>query len=285
MNQKVIDLFDRYTHGGMDRRKFLEKLAILAGSSSAALALLPLLENNYANAELLPESDPSIKTETMTVASGGQDYSVYLSKPSAGEKFPAVLVIHENRGLNPHIKDVTRRVAAAGFLAAGVDFLSPAGGTPADEDKARDLIGALDKAATEAAARDVVAALRSRPDSNGKVGAVGFCWGGGQVNRLAVTDATLDAGIAYYGMQPDVADVGKIKAPLMLHYAEKDDRINAGIAAYEAALKAEGKAYQLFIYPGVNHAFNNDTNAARYDKNAADLAWSRSMAFLHETLG
>lgn len=285
MNQKVIDLFDRYTHGGMDRRKFLEKLAILAGSSSAALALLPLLENNYANAELLPESDPSIKTENMTVASGGQDYSVYLSKPSAGEKFPAVLVIHENRGLNPHIKDVTRRVAAAGFLAAGVDFLSPAGGTPADEDKARDLIGALDKAATEAAARDVVAALRSRPDSNGKVGAVGFCWGGGQVNRLAVTDATLDAGIAYYGMQPDVADVGKIKAPLMLHYAEKDDRINAGIAAYEAALKAEGKAYQLFIYPGVNHAFNNDTNAARYDKNAADLAWSRSMAFLHETLG
>jgi len=285
MNQKVIDLFDRYTHGGMDRRKFLEKLAILAGSSSAALALLPLLENNYANAELLPESDPSIKTENMTVASGGQDYSVYLSKPSAGEKFPAVLVVHENRGLNPHIKDVTRRVAAAGFLAAGVDFLSPAGGTPADEDKARDLIGALDKAATEAAARDVVAALRSRPDSNGKVGAVGFCWGGGQVNRLAVTDATLDAGIAYYGMQPDVADVGKIKAPLMLHYAAKDDRINAGIAAYEAALKAEGKAYQLFIYPGVNHAFNNDTNAARYDKNAADLAWSRSMAFLHETLG
>lgn len=285
MNQKVIDLFDRYTHGGMDRRKFLEKLAILAGGSSAALALLPLLENNYAKAELLPESDPSIKTETIAVASAGQDYSVYLSKPSAGEKFPAVLVIHENRGLNPHIKDVTRRVAAAGFLAAGVDFLSPAGGTPTDEDKARDLIGALDKAATEAAARDVVAALRSRPDSNGKVGAIGFCWGGGQVNRLAVTDATLDAGVAFYGMQPDAADVGKIKAPLMLHYAEKDDRINAGIAAYEAALKAEGKTYQLFIYPGVNHAFNNDTNAARYDKTAADLAWSRSMAFLHETLG
>ena len=285
MNQHVIDLFDRYTHGDLDRRKFLEKLAVLAGSTTAALALLPLLENNYAKADQLPEGDPRITTETIKVASGGQEYSVYLSKPSAGDKFPAVLVIHENRGLNPHIKDVTRRVAAEGFLAAGVDFLSPAGGTPSDEDKARELIGALDKAATEAAARDVVAALRSRPDSNGKVGAVGFCWGGGMVNRLAVTDMTLDAGVAYYGMQPDVADVGKIAAPLMLHYAENDERINAGIAAYEAALKAAAKTYQLFTYPGVNHAFNNDTNAARYDKDAAALAWSRSVAFLHETLG
>jgi carboxymethylenebutenolidase len=281
MNQRVIDLFDRYTHGEMDRRKFLEKLTLLAGSSAAALALLPVLENNYAKAGLLPEGDPRIKTETIAV----QGVNVYLAKPSSGEKWPAVLVIHENRGLNPHIKDVTRRLAAEGFLAAGADFLSTAGGTPADEDKAREMIGALDKAATEAAARNVVAALRARPDSNGKVGAVGFCWGGGLVNRLAVTDPTLDAAIAYYGMQPDAKDVAGIKAPLLLHYAGLDERINAGIAAYEAALKAAGKTYELNVYAGVNHAFNNDTNAARYDKAAADLAWSRSVAFLHKTLG
>ena len=281
MNQRVIDLFDRYTHGEMDRRKFLEKLALLAGSSAAALALLPVLENNYAKADLLPEGDPRIKTETIAV----KGFNVYLAKPSSGEKFPAVLVIHENRGLNPHIKDVTRRLAAEGFLAAGADFLSAAGGTPTDEDKAREMIGTLDKAATEAAARDIVADLRARPDSNGKVGAVGFCWGGGLVNRLAVTDPTLDAAVAYYGMQPDAKDVASIKAPLLLHYAGLDERINAGIPAYEAALKAAGKTYELNVYDGVNHAFNNDTNAARYDKAAADLAWSRSVTFLHKTLG
>ncbi|WP_374650241.1 dienelactone hydrolase family protein [Dongia sp.] len=280
-NQRAIDLFDRYTHGEMDRRKFLEKLTLLAGSSAAALALLPALENNYANAELLPEGDPRIKTEALTLS----DYKVYIASPSSGGKLPTVLVIHENRGLNPHIKDVTRRIAAEGFLAAGVDFLSPAGGTPADEDKARDMIGALDKAATEAGARAVIADLRKREDGNGKVGAIGFCWGGGLVNRLAVTDPTLDAAVAYYGMQADAADVSKIKAPLLLQYAGLDERINAGIAAYEAALKAEGKAYELYMYDGVNHAFNNDTNAARYDKEAADLAWRRSVDFLHKTLG
>lgn len=279
-NKRVIDLFDRYTHGGMDRRQFLEKLTLLAGSSAAALALLPTLENNYAHAELLPEGDPRIKTETIDV----KGTKVYLASPTSGEKWPAVLVIHENRGLNPHIKDVTRRLAAEGFLAGGADFLSVAGGTPSDEDKAREMIGALDKSATEATARDVVAALRARPDSNGKVGAVGFCWGGGLVNRLAVTDPTLDAGVAYYGMQPDPKDVAQIKAPLLLHYAGLDERINGGIPAYEAALKAEGKSFELHIYDGVNHAFNNDTNTARYDKKAADLAWSRTVAFLHKSL-
>lgn len=280
-SQRVIDLFDRYTHGGMDRRQFLEKLTVLAGSSAAALALLPALENNYAKADLLPEGDPRIATETIDV----KGTKVNLAKPSSGDKFPAVLVIHENRGLNPHIKDVTRRLAAEGFLAGGADFLSQAGGTPADEDKAREMIGTLDKAATEATARDIVAALRARSDSNGKVGAMGFCWGGGLVNRLAVTDPTLDAGVAYYGMQPDAKDVGAIKAPLLLHYAGLDDRINAGISAYEAALKGAGKRFELYLYDGVNHAFNNDTNTARYDKKAADLAWSRTVAFLHKSLG
>ncbi len=281
MNQRFIDLFDRYTHGEMDRRSFLEKLTVLAGSSAAALALLPTLENNYAKADLLPEGDPRIRTRTVTLA----NYQVYLASPAKDGKYPSVLVIHENRGLNPHIKDVTRRLAAEGFLAAGADFLTPAGGTPTDEDKAREMIGALDKPATEAGARAIVAALRADAASNGKVGAVGFCWGGGLVNRLAVTDPSLDAGIAYYGMQPDSKDVGAIQAPLLLHYAALDERINAGIAAYEAALKAAGKTYELHMYDGVNHAFNNDTNAARYDKKAADLAWSRSVAFLHRTLG
>ena len=285
MNQRVIDLFDRYTHGDMDRRKFLEKLTILVGSSAAALALLPALENNYAKAELLPEGDPRITTETIAVPSGGKDYSIYLAKPTTGDKWPAVMVIHENRGLNPHIKDVTRRIAAEGFLAAGVDFLSPLGGTPTDEDKARELNGTLDAEATAAAGRDIIAALRARPDSNGKVGTIGFCWGGGLVNRLAASDPTLDAAVAYYGMQPAATEVAKIKAPLLLHYAGIDERINAGIAAYEAALKAEGKRYEIFTYEGVNHAFNNDTNTARYDKAAAELSWSRSVKFLHETLG
>ena len=280
-SQPIIALFDRYTHGEMDRRRFLEKLTLLAGSTAAALALLPTLENNYAKADLLPEGDPRIRTETVTIAG----YNVYLATPSTGGKWPAVLVIHENRGLNPHIKDVTRRVAAEGFLAAGVDFLTPAGGTPADEDKAREMIGALDKGATEAGARAIVADLKARAEGNGKVGAMGFCWGGGLVNRLAVTDPSLDAAVAYYGMQAAAGDVAAMKAPLLLHYAGLDDRINAGIAEYEAALKAAGKSYELHMYQGVNHAFNNDTNAARYDKAAADLAWQRSMDFLHKQLG
>jgi carboxymethylenebutenolidase len=280
-SQPIIALFDRYTHGEMDRRRFLEKLTLLAGSTAAALALLPTLENNYAKADLLPEDDPRIRTEIVTIAG----YQVYLARPSSGDKWPAVLVIHENRGLNPHIKDVTRRVAAEGFLAAGVDFLTPAGGTPADEDKAREMIGALDKGATEAGARAVVAELKARTDGNGKAGTMGFCWGGGLVNRLAVTDPSLDAAVAYYGMQAAASDVAAMKAPLLLHYAGLDDRINAGIAEYEAALKAAGKSYELYMYEGVNHAFNNDTNAARYDKAAADLAWQRSVDFLHKHLG
>lgn len=279
-SQPIIDLFDRYTHGEMDRRRFLDKLKMLAGGSAAAFALLPLLENNYANADLLPEGDARIKTDLVDV----RDYKVYLAKPNRGEQWPVVLVIHENRGLNPHIKDVTRRFAAEGFMAAGVDFLSRAGGTPSDEDKAREMIGTLDKAATEQAARDIIAELRVHPNSNNKVGAVGFCWGGGLVNRLAVTDPTLDAAVAYYGMQADAKDVANIKAPLLLHYASLDERINAGISAYEIALKENSKNFELHMYEGANHAFNNDTNTARYDKKAAELAWLRTVAFLHKFL-
>lgn len=280
LEQGVIDLYDRFTHGDIDRRKFLEKLTLLAGSTTAAYALIPLLQNNYAFAEIVAENDPRIVTETVQI--GG--FNVYLARPASGDKFPAVEVIHENRGLNPHIKDVTRRLATEGFLAGGVDFLTHLGGTPADEDKARELIGTLDKAATVKGAVDVAAGLRSHANSNGKVGAIGFCWGGALVNNLAVADPSLDAGVAYYGMQPAEADVPKIKAPLLLQYAGIDDRVNAGIDAYKAALEKAGKEFQLYMYEGANHAFNNDTNTARYDESAATLAWGRSIEFLKSKL-
>ncbi|MFO1122058.1 MAG: dienelactone hydrolase family protein [Hyphomicrobiales bacterium] len=282
MDQNIITLFDRFTHGGMSRRDFFERLVGLAGGTAAATALLQVLENDYAHAALVPEDDPAIKTEMTEIAPGIRGY---LARPAADGIYPAVLVIHENRGLNPHIKDVTRRLAKDGFIAFGGDYLTAKGGTPADADKARDMIGELKTEEPVAFSQAAIAALAKLPGSNGKVGAVGFCWGGGQVNALAVADAALAAGVAYYGRQPASADVARIKAPLLLHYAGLDDRINAGIAEYEAALKKDGKAYELFIYDGVNHAFNNDTNAARYDKAAADLAWSRTVAFLKKNLG
>jgi carboxymethylenebutenolidase len=210
----------------------------------------------------------------------------YLSRPAAaGGKLPAVIVIHENRGLNGHIEDIARRLAKEGFVALAVDFLSPLGGTPKDEDKAREMFGKLEPAQTVANAVAAVAFLERDPLTNGKVGAVGFCWGGGLANQLAVNSPDLKAAVAYYGMQPAAADVAKIRAKLLLHYAGLDKRINEGIPAYEKALKAAGVDYQIFVYEGANHAFNNDTSAARYDKEAADLAWSRTIAFLRQNLG
>jgi carboxymethylenebutenolidase len=281
MEQKIIDLFDRYTHGGMNRRDFLERLTLLAGSTAAATALLPALENNYAQAEVVPENDPDIVAETAEIAPGIKGYLV---RPKAAGTYPVVLVIHENRGLNPHIKDVTRRMAKEGFIAFGADYLTPLGGTPADEEKAREMFKELKPEEVVAFSRAAVAALAKIDGGNGKVGAVGFCWGGGAVNALAVTgDPNLKAGVAYYGMQPKDG-VANIAAPLMLHYASLDERINAGIKDYEAALKADGKAFELFVYDGVNHAFNNDTNAARYNKAAADTAWGRTIGFFKKYL-
>jgi carboxymethylenebutenolidase len=276
MDQKYINLFDRFTHGGMNRRDFMEKLALLAGSSTAATALLPLLDNNYARADILPEGDPSIVTETLTYA-GGAGYFV---KPSAEGKYPGVIVIHENRGLNQHIKDVARRMAVEGFATLAPDYLHGLGGTPEDADKARDMIGTLTPEGINATSSAALAAVKASPASTGKSGAVGFCWGGGAINALAVTDPGLSAGVAYYGMQPAAADVPKITAPLLLHYGSLDERIDAGIPAFEAALKANNKVYEIYIYEGANHAFNNDTNAARYNKDVAELAWSRTVAFL-----
>ena len=283
MDQRIIDLYDDFTHGHMSRRSFLDRLAALAGSSAAATALLPILQNNYAQAQIVPEDDRRIQTETVDIP-GVQGLKGYLAKPRTGDDLPAVLVIHENRGLNPHIKDVTRRMATEGFVALGLDYLSPMGGTPSDEDKAREMIGQLKQPDVLASGKAALDFLENRPDTNGRVGAVGFCWGGGAVNNLAVNDPELDAGVAYYGGQPKAEDVPKIEAPLLLHYAGLDERINAGIPAYEAALKTAGKTYRIHIYEGANHAFNNDTNAARYDKQAADTAWGRTVEFLKANL-
>lgn len=276
MDQKYINLFDRFTHGGMNRRDFMEKLTLLAGSTTAATALLPLLENNYARADILPEGDPRIVSQTTQFA-GGTGYFV---KPSAEGKYPGVVVVHENRGLNPHIKDVARRMAAEGFAVLAVDYLHGLGGTPDDADKARDMIGTLTPEGINTTSSAALAAVKANPASNGKSGAMGFCWGGGTVNDLAVADPGLSAGVAYYGRQPEAADVPKITAPLLLQYGGLDERINAGIPAFEAALKANNKVYELYVYEGANHAFNNDANAARYNKDAAELAWSRTVDFL-----
>ncbi len=284
VDQKIIDLYDTFTHGGMNRRQFLDRLSEIAGSSAAAVALLPLLQNDYARAAIVPADDARLAIDTVSYDAQGTKVSGYLARLKAKGKRPAVIVIHENRGLNPHIQDVARRIALEGFLAITPDLLSVAGGTPADEDQARDLHAKTDKDAMLNAALAAIPFIKNHAESTGKVGAVGFCYGGGVVNSLATTSADLAAGVAYYGAQPPADKVASIKAPLLLQYGGLDQRINAGIPAYEAALKAAGKRFDIYVYPNVNHAFNNDTGD-RYDKAAADLAWSRTIAFFKENLG
>src|SRR5664279_2464942 len=284
MDQRIIDLYDSFTHGGINRRDFLDRLAQIAGSSAAALTLLPLLQNDYARAAMVAPDDARLTIDTVSYDAAGTPIGGTLARLKSKGKRPAVVVIHENRGLNPHIQDIARRIALEGFLAFAVDMLSPLGGTPADEDKARDMIGTLN---AEETARRIAAAvpfLEHHAESTGKVGAVGFCWGGGIVNRVAVLAPDLKAGVIYYGLQVPADQVTAIQAPLLLHYAGLDQRVNAGIPAYEAALKANNKRYSIHVYPDVNHAFNNDTSN-RYDKPAADLAWSRTIAFFKENLG
>jgi carboxymethylenebutenolidase len=284
ITQEMIKAYDDYTHLTLDRRGFMEKLTRLAGSGAAAAAIAPMLMSNYAKAQVVPPDDARLKTEDITYPGGAGEVKGYLVMPANAEgKLPAVIVVHENRGLTPHIKDVTRRMALEGFVALGVDLLSRDGGTPANEDEARAMFEKVDRAGQLTDAVAAVAYLQSHPAANGKVGAIGFCFGGGIVNQIAVNRPELKAGVAYYGNQPKEG-VDKIKAKLMLHYAGLDERINAGIADYEAALKAAGVDYQVFMYDNVNHAFNNDTSEARYNKEAADVAWSRTVAFLKEAL-
>ena len=284
VNQDIINLFDRFTHGGMDRRSFMQRLTQLAGGTAAASALLSVLENNYAHAEIVAADDSRLKAEDTSYPGPDGAINGYFVRPAEAAKRGSVIVIHENRGLNPHIRDVARRVALEGHNALAVDMLSRDGGTPEDADKARDMIGALDPELNAQRLAAAVPFLAAHPEGNGKVGAVGFCWGGGMVNELAVRSPDLNAGVAYYGRQVDAARVAAIKAPLLLQYAENDERINAGIADYEAALKANGKTYEVFMYPGAQHAFNNDTNDARYNKEAAELAWGRTVEFFKKNL-
>ena len=284
MDQKIIDLYDEYTHELLDRREFLRRLSVLAGSTAAAIALLPLLENNNAKAEVVPKDDPRLYTEHMKYPGATGEVLAYLARPKGDEKIPGVVVIHENRGLVPHIEDVTRRVALEGFLAIAPDALTPLGGTPEDPEKAPSLIQKLDSQSTIQNYLAAVKYLKTHPVSTGKIGAIGFCWGGAMANQVAVNSPDVLAVVPYYGRQPASEDVPKIKASLLLHYAGLDEGINKGIPAYEEALKKASIDYKMYMYEGANHAFNNDTNPARYNKEAAQLAWQRTISFLKEKL-
>jgi len=287
ISQEMIRVYDEYTHLTLDRRDFMSKLSKLAGSSAAAAAIVPLLEASKARAAIVAEDDARLKTETITwPGAEGVTMTGYLAMPAdASGKLPAVMVVHENRGLNPHIKDVARRLALEGFLALAPDFLAPQGGTPEDEDAARQMFDALDRVQVVENAVATVGFLKNHEMSTGKVGAVGFCFGGGIVNQTAVhAGDDLAAGVAYYGRAPETSDVPSIKAKMLLHYAGLDERVNEGIPAYEEALKAAGVEYEMHMYEGANHAFNNETSEARYHKEAAELAWSRTVEFLKRTL-
>ena len=284
MQQEVYDLYDQYAHYGLDRRELLQKLAVIAGGFIAAETLLKLLESNQARAQTIAPEDSRITTSRVSIPGPKGELKAYLALPKGDAKTGAVLVVHENRGLNAHIEDVARRVAAEGMIGLAVDFLSGMGGTPMDPDQARDMFGKLDMAAVVADAKAALAWLATQPTSNGKTGIVGFCWGGGLVNLVAEADPDLDAAVAFYGRTPPLDRVPAIKAPLLLNYAGNDAGINAGVPDYEKALKAAGKSYEIYTYEGVQHAFHNDTSEARYDAAAAKLAWGRTIAFFKKNL-
>jgi carboxymethylenebutenolidase len=286
ITQAMIEAYDEYTHLTLDRRKLMKRLTALTGSGAAAAAILPLIAADSSVAQMVAPDDDRIDAQDVSFEGETGTMNAYLVRPAnTDDDLPSVVVIHENRGLNPHIQDVARRMALEGFNALAVDFLSPLGGTPEDEDQARNMFGELNSAETTANAVAAVDYLQSLDGSNGNVGAVGFCWGGGLVNALAVASPELKAGVAYYGRQASAEDVPDIEAALMLHYAGLDERINAGIDAYREALEEHDKDYTIHIYEGVNHAFNNDTSQARYDEEAANLAWQRTVAFFNEQLG
>ena len=286
-DQNLLILFDAYVHGGLDRRGFLNQAQRFAKAGVTAAGLLTALSPNFAAGQQVPKDDARLKAESLSLPSpaGNGTLRGYLARPAAAgsSKLPAVLVIHENRGLNPHIEDITRRLALDGFMAFAPDALTPVGGYPGDEDKARTAFATLDQAK---AMEDFVAAaqwLRARPDSNGKLGAVGFCYGGGIVHSLATRLLDLNAAVAFYGNSPAPQEAAKVKAPLLVHLAALDERINAAWPAYEAALKAAGVKYAMHQYPGTQHGFNNDTTP-RYDAAAARLAWDRTTEFFKSQL-
>ena len=285
-DQRLLDLYDGYVHGKMSKRAFMDHAARFAVGGVTVAALVESLQPNYALAQQVSPDDPDIVTEMITYDSpeGHGEIGGLMARPSSGGPFGAVLVVHENRGLNPYIEDVVRRVAKAGYLALGPDGLSPLGGYPGNDDAGREMQRQLDR---EKLMQDFFAGfehLLTHADSTGKVGAVGFCYGGGVCNALAVAYPEMACSVPYYGRQPAAEDVPAIQAPLLLHYAGLDERINEGWPEYEAALKANGKDYTAYIYPGVNHGFHNDTTP-RYDAEAAELSWRRTLAFFDAHLG
>jgi carboxymethylenebutenolidase len=291
MNQDIraaaIALYDRFTHEGMDRRAFMGEMTRLAGSAAAASVLLTAIAADPAAATIVPDGDPRIVGRRMSwPVGGGRMMKGYQAEPRAAARpLGSVLVVHENRGLNAHIEDVARRAAVAGYRAVAPDFLSPVGGTPADQDAAREAIGKLDIPQAVADAVATLHLLKSLPGANGKTGAVGFCWGGGMVNRIAVAAGpALDAGVPFYGPAPDPSLAPRVEAAMLLHYAGLDDRVNATGLPWSEALRAAGKKAEWFVYPGVNHAFHNDTSAERYNEAAAKLAWQRTLDFFAREL-
>ena len=283
--QQAILLYDRFTHDGMERRAFMGEMVKLAGSVAAAELLVAGIAASPASAAIVPEDDTRLRSVMLQAEDGYAGYAAYVSEPRSRSLKSTVLVVHENRGLNAHIRDVARRLGLAGFRAVAPDFLSMQGGTPANEDSARDMIGKLDLGKTVSDATRMLDLLAAGSRGR-KVGAVGFCWGGGFVNRLAVAAGNkLDAGVVYYGPAPDPSEAPKVQAAMEFHNAGLDDRVNATSFPWITALRGAGKTVKFLLYDGVNHAFNNDTSAERYDKAAADLAWKRTLAFFRQYLG
>ena len=282
MDQQIINLYDEYTHKPLSRQEFLRRLAFITGGTAAAMALLPLLESNYAKAAVTHSDE--LFTEYIKYPGVPNEVTAYIARPKAEKKYAAVVVIHENRGLTPHIEDVARRAANAGYLAIAPNALSASGKTPANEDEARQWFSELKPEDNLQNFLNVFPYLQTRKDFNGKVGCVGFCWGGGMSNTLAVNVPELKAAVAFYGRQPATEDVAKIKAAVQLHYAGLDERVNAGMAAYEEALKKNNIVYEQYVYEGAQHAFHNDTSSARFNEAAAKLAWSRTLQFFTKYL-
>ncbi|HUR67475.1 MAG TPA: dienelactone hydrolase family protein [Chitinophagaceae bacterium] len=282
MDQRIINLYDEYTHKPLRRSEFLRRLAVLAGGTAAAMSLLPLLEVNYAHAAVTPQND--LFTERISYPGINGDMQAYVARPKEEKKYPAVVIIHENRGLNAHIEDITRRAANAGYLAIAPNALSSLGGTPENEDEARTKFQQLKAEDNLQNFIKVFDYLQGRKDCKDKFGCVGFCWGGGMANSLAVNVPALKAAVAFYGRQPAAEDVAKIKGAVQLHYGGLDERVNAGIPAYEEALKKSKVPYELYIYEGVQHAFHNDTAPTRYNEAAAKLAWQRTTDFWNKYL-
>lgn len=284
MNQEIINLYDDYTHTPLTRSEFIRRLVLITGSLTAAMSVLPLIEVNAANMRVTADDDDDLFTERISYPGVPGNMQAYVARPKEDKKYPAVIIIHENRGLNAHIEDVARRAAKEGYLAIAPNALSAIGAVPASDDEARQKFQELKAEDSLQNFINVFDYLPTRKDYNGIAGCVGFCWGGGMANSLAVKIPALKAAVAFYGKQPAAAEVSTIKAAIQLHYGALDERVNAGIPAYEEALKKNNIRYELYMYEGANHAFHNDTAPTRYNEAAAKLAWQRTITFFKKYL-